>query len=305
MHDTHRKVTAASTSVAATATLALTKLSVGFAIGSVSVISEALHSAVDVIAALITLFAVKTAARPPDADHPFGHGKIENISGTIEALLIFVAAGWIVYEAVKKLLHPLPLEAVGWGVGVMLVSVVVNFFVSRMLFKVGRQTDSRALEADGWHLLTDVWTSGGVMAALAAIWLARRLLPGTDVQWLDPVAAIGVALLIVRAAYKLTLYSARDLLDVQLPPAEVQWIESYLSALGAPVCGYHGLRTRKAGSARFIELHLLVNPQMSVQDSHDITERIARDINAHLPRSDVTIHIEPAPEDDRGKAEAR
>ncbi len=146
-------------------------------IGSVSLISEAMHSGVDFLAALIALFAVKTSGKAADIDHPFGHGKFENISGTIEALLIFLAAVWIIYEAIEKLIHPLPLEDVVLGVAIMLISVVVNTFVSNIIFRVSKETDSIALKAEAWHLRTDIYTSLGVMSALTVIWLGGILRP--------------------------------------------------------------------------------------------------------------------------------
>ena len=156
----------------------LLKLAVGITIGSVSVMSEAIHSGVDLLAAIIALLAVRTSGKPADGDHPFGHGKVENVSGTVEAILIFVAAGWIIYEAAKKLRNPEPIEEAGIGVAVMLISVVANIMISRMLFKVGKETDSVALLADAWHLRTDVYTSLGVMAGLAIIFLGGIFFPG-------------------------------------------------------------------------------------------------------------------------------
>jgi cation diffusion facilitator family transporter len=268
------------------------KLVVGLLIGSVSVISEAVHSGVDLIASLIALFAVRTGSKPADEGHPFGHGKVENISGTVEALLIFGAAAYIIFEAVKKLLHPTPVESLGWGVTVMGISAVANYFVSRMLFRVGRETQSVALEADGWHLRTDVYTSVGVMAGLAFMWAAQLLLPTHNWEWVDPVVAMGIALLIIRAAYRLTIDAARDLLDVSLPEEEL-WIREYIAGLVPPVRGFHHMRTRKAGHVRFVEFHVLVDGEMSVDASHAITEVISRDIREHFPEASVTVHIEP------------
>ena len=288
-----RKERVAMLSVASNATLVLAKLAVGFVIGSVSVISEAIHSAVDLLAAAIALFSVKTSGIPADSRHPFGHGKIENLSGTIEALLIFAAALWIIVEAVKKIITPEPITAIGWGVGVMLISAAVNFGVSQMLFKVGRETDSIALQADAWHLRTDVYTSAGVMGGLALIWVAERLCPGRDFYLLDPVVALGVALLIMKAAYDLTSQAARDLLDVHLPRVEVEWIRKAIRAQGAVVHGYHDLRTRKAGHFRFVEFHLKVESLMTVQDSHAIAEDLSEKIKTQFPNTTVTIHVEP------------
>ncbi len=293
MDTQHRKVRVATLSVVSNATLTILKLIVGLFIGSVSIISEAIHSGVDLIAAIIALFSVKTSSIPADTHHPFGHGKIENISGTIEALLIFLAAGWIMFEAVKKLLHPEPIETIGWGVGVMLLSAVVNLGVSRMLFKVGRETDSIALQADAWHLRTDVYTSAGVMTGLALIWIAGRIFPGVNLNWLDPAAAIGVAVLIIKAAWDLTRQAARDLLDVNLPPEEEAWIRQRIQDHQPVIHGFHQLRTRKSGHFRFVECHLKVDPLMTVLSSHQITEDLTTAIEEKYPDTSVTIHVEP------------
>lgn len=288
-----RKQRAALISVMSNATLVAAKLSIGFLIGSVSVISEAIHSGVDLVAAVIALYSVRTSSLPADRGHPFGHGKIENVSGTIEALLIFAAAGWIIYEAVQKLVQPQPLDAPLLGVGVMLVSVVANLAVSQLLFKVGRETDSVALLADAWHLRTDVYTSAGVMAGLGIIWIGHGMLPGTDLHWIDPVCAIGVAALIIKAAYDLTRQAARDLLDASLPAQEEEWIRQSVEAERAVVNGYHALRTRKAGHFRFVEFHIQVDPLMSVADSHALTQKLSSAIQSRIPNASVTIHVEP------------
>lgn len=288
-----RKTGVAWLSVISNITLVVLKVVVGVTIASVSVISEAVHSAMDLLAALIALFAVKNSGKPADEEHPFGHGKIENISGTIEALLIFGAAGWIIWDAVRKLLHPEAMEHPGLGVAVMLFSAVANMIVSTMLFRVGKETDSVALQADGWHLRTDVYTSLGVMVGLGLIWIAETLIPGHNWHWIDPVAAIGVALLIMKAAYKLTVESGRDLLDVSLPPDEEQWIREYVAGLRGTVRGFHRLRTRKSGSHRFVQFHLLVSPDMSVDESHRLHDDIVGAIKGRYPACTVTIHIEP------------
>ncbi len=288
-----RKASVAWLSVISNASLVAGKLVVGLFIGSVSVISEAIHSGVDLLAAVIALFAVKTSQKVADEEHPFGHGKIENISGTGEAVLIFFAAGWIIYEAAHKLLAPQPIEAAGWGVGVMLVSSVMNMIVSHRLFKVGKETDSIALQADAWHLRTDVYTSAGVMVGLGLILAGERLLPGTNLLWLDPVAAILVALMIVHAAWKLTVESGRDLLDASLPTEETAWIQEYLRAVGRSVRGFHHLRTRKSGSHRFVELHLVVDKDLSVEASHQLSDAVTRGIKERLSGTTVTIHVEP------------
>ncbi|MFH1080081.1 MAG: cation diffusion facilitator family transporter [Pseudomonadota bacterium] len=295
-----RKVRVAALSVISNTTLVVMKLIVGLLIGSISIISEAIHSGVDLVAAMIALFSVKTSSIPPDKQHPFGHGKIENISGAIEAMLIFAAAVWIIFEAVQKLRNPEPLKTPGWGVGVMTVSVMVNYFVSTILFKVAKETDSIALEADAWHLRTDVYTSAGVVVSLMLIWSGQASFPGTDLGWLDPVAAIAVAVLIIKAAYDLTRRSSKDLLDTTLPPEEEAWIRQRILHHGPAICGFHQLRTRKSGHFRFVEFHLKVDPEMSVQISHAITEDLSLGIERQFPSTSVMIHIEPCDGDCKG-----
>jgi cation diffusion facilitator family transporter len=288
-----RKASVAWLSVATNTILVLFKLTVGIMIGSVAVISEAVHSSVDLLAALIAMLAVKTSGKPADEDHPFGHGKFENISGTVEAILIFLAALWIIVQAVRRLYSPMPLDDAYWGVGIMLISVFVNIFVSERLFKVGRETDSVALLADAWHLRTDIYTSLGVMIGLLIIWLGGRILPGIDLRWVDPVAAISVALLIVNAAYRLIIESARDLLDVSLPPDEEEGIRRHITSFAPTVRGLHRLRTRKSGSYRFVEFHIRVDAGMSIDESHRIADMMTCAIKQHYPGTTVTIHVEP------------
>ncbi len=295
-----RKVRTAALSVISNTTLVLMKLIAGLLIGSVSILSEAIHSGVDLVASIIALFSVKTSSLPPDKRHPFGHGKIENISGTIEALLIFAAAGWIIFEALQKLHHPEPFQALEWGVGVMMLSVVANYFVSRKLFKVAKETDSVALEADAWHLRTDVYTSLGVMASIALIWSGQAFIPDVNLNWLDPVTAVAVAVLIIKAAYDLTVRSSKDLLDTTLPYEEEDWIRQRIRHHRPVICGFHQLRTRKSGHFRFVEFHLKVDPEMSVQISHAIAEDLSLGIEKQFPSTSVMIHIEPCDGDCEG-----
>lgn len=288
-----KKRRVAALSVASNAVLVTGKAAVGLVTGSVSVLSEAIHSGIDLVAALIAFFAVRSSSKPADAEHPWGHEKVENLSGAVEAILILGAAVWIVWESVEKLLHPRPIDAPGLGVAVMAVSAAANVFVSRALFRVGRETDSIALVADAWHLRTDVWTSLGVMGGLGVISLGALLLPGVDLAWLDPAVAIGVALLIAKAAVDLTRKSVVDLLDTSMPAEERAWIARYLSDRRPEVCGFHRLNTRKAGAKRFVELHLLVDAEMHVHESHDISDRVVAAIRSRFPGSHVTVHVEP------------
>ncbi|MEI6809948.1 MAG: cation diffusion facilitator family transporter [bacterium] len=287
-----RKSFVALLSVTSNSLLVALKLVVGLMIGSVSVISEAIHSGVDLLAAIIAYASIRASGRPADEEHPFGHGKFENLSGAVEAILIFVAAGWIMREAIHKFLNPAPLDMLGWGVAVMLISATSNWVVSRMLMKVGKETDSIALRADAWHLRTDVYTSAGVMAGLTAIWLAKLINPAWNIAWVDPVVAFLVALLIIKAAWDLTAEAVRDLLDARLSCDEEAWIRGRV--ISHPrVRGFHGLRTRKAGPAHFIEFHLIVDKAMTVADAHQISEDLEAKIAEHFPASHVVVHVEP------------
>ena len=288
-----RKKNVALLSVFSNLSLVFLKIIVGTMIGSVSVISEAIHSGVDLIAAVIAFFAVRTSSKPADEDHPFGHGKIENISGTIEALLILFAACWIIFEAIGKLRNPAPLDEPAWGVAVMLLSVVANIFVSRRLFIVGQETDSVALKADAWHLRTDVYTSLGVLIGLLIIFVGGLIAPNISLAWIDPAAAVIVALLIARTSYHLIIESTRDLIDFCLPHDELEEMHRHIAAFAPTVRGIHRLRTRKAGGNRFVEFHLRVDAAMSVDESHRITDMITYSIKQHYPGTTVTIHIEP------------
>ncbi|MCX7824316.1 MAG: cation diffusion facilitator family transporter [Verrucomicrobiae bacterium] len=288
-----QKTVVATLSVVSNSVLIVLKLAAGLAIGSVSLISEAIHSGVDLAAAVIALFAVRKSHRPADKGHPYGHGKVENISGTVEAVLIFVAAIWIIVEAVDRLIHHKPLDTPGWGVIVMLISVVVNTVVSYFLFKVGRETDSAALLADAWHLRTDVYTSAGVMAGLGVVWLGTHLFPQADLRWIDPVAAIVVALLIIKAAWTLTITAGRDLLDTKLPDAEEQAIRSIIARFEPEAQTVHSLRTRKAGARRFVEFHVHMDKKMTVEQAHGLSHQIAAAIEREYPQTLVNIHVEP------------
>lgn len=288
-----KKSSVALLSVFSNVFLVVMKLTVGILIYSVSVISEAIHSGIDLVAAIIAYCAVKASGKPADKDHPYGHGKFENVSGTLEALLIFIAAGWILYEAGQKLLLPRPVEKAGLGVLVMLISSLVNWFISRRLFRIGKETDSIALQADGWHLMTDVYTSAGVMTGLLLMWGGVKFFPAFNWQWIDPVAAMAVALLIIKAAYDLTVQSSLDLLDVSLPEEEERWIQDQILKYKDKIRGYHRLRTRKSGAHRFIEFHLIFKASASVDYSHAVGDKITAEIKQHFPQSQVIVHIEP------------
>jgi cation diffusion facilitator family transporter len=281
-----KKTWAAAVSIVSNSVLILVKLIIGFLTGSVSVVAEAIHSGMDLLAAIVAFFSVRAGAKAADEEHPFGHGKIEDFSGIIEALLIFVAAALIIQQAVKKIIHPEELAMLELGVVAMLISVVVNAGVSQYLLKIAKKTDSIALEADARHLTTDVLTSFGVMVGVGIVWL-------THIRILDPLVAIVVALLIIRTAYDLTRRSVRDLLDVRLPEAEEAFIRAKIIEHEGEILGFHALRSRKGGFQRFVDLHLVMARNASLEEAHRMCDHLEEEIRNRFPSMSLTIHVEP------------
>lgn len=283
------KARAATVSIMSNSILIILKLVVGIMMQSVSVISEAVHSGLDLVAAIIAWFSVRESGKPADDEHRFGHGKIENVAGTIEAVLIFGAAIYIIWEAGKKLLTGhVEIESLGAGAVVMGVSSLANYLVSRYLLNVAVKTDSVALEADAMHLRTDVYTSLGVLGGLAAIKL-------TGIAMLDPIIAIVVALMIVKAAWDLTRTAFFHILDVKLPDDEEALIHEVMERYRGSFIEYHKLRTRKSGHTRHIDMHLVVPKQMTVEAGHALSHQISADIEGCLAYSHILVHIEPCP----------
>jgi cation diffusion facilitator family transporter len=273
-------------SIYSNTSLVVMKFAAGILMGSVSVISEGIHSMIDLIAAIIANYSVRKSAIPADRDHPYGHGKYENYAGVIEAILIFFAAMLIVYESITRIIAGAAVEFLEAGVVIMGISAVLNFFVSRKLYRVGIEEDSIALQADGLHLRTDVLTSLGVFAGLIIIRL-------TGQEWLDPIVAILVACLIVKAAWDLTREASKGLVDEALPEQDEAVVRQVLKEYAPQYVNFHELRTRKSGAERFIDLHLVVNRQMCILDAHALCEDVEKEIERRLPHTSVMIHVEP------------
>jgi len=287
------KTKVASLSVASNILLTFTKVVVGLVSGSVSILSEGIHSGIDLMAAFIALFAVKESGKPADSCHAYGHGKIENVSGTIEAALIFVAALMIIVEAIQKVQEIVygnggHVSDLGLGLGLIImgVSALMNMIVSARLMKVAKKTDSVALEADALHLRTDVYTSLGVFLGLLIIKI-------TGWAIIDPIIALGVALMIIRAAVDLTKKAFAPLVDVSLPDEERKIIAEVLQLYEDEFVEFHKLRTRKAGAERHVDLHLVVAKYTPVVDVHELCDRIEQEINEKLSLTYVLIHAEP------------
>lgn len=283
----NKKIKTARLSIFSNLFLIIIKISAGLISGSVSILSEAIHSGIDLIASGIAFFAVKLSSKEPDEKHPYGHGKFENISGVIEGLLIFAAAFWIIYEAVHKLIYPTEVSYFLLAGGVMFLSAFVNLFVSRRLYKVAKETESIALEADALHLKTDIYSSLGVGSGMLFIYL-------TGWHILDPVFAIIVALFIMKESYDLVSNAFSPLLDSQVDDDEYQKlfdnVRFQTTKMGLK---FDQLRSRKSGSKHFIDFILCVPPDMTVQKSHDICDLLEAEIKKEYLEAEVQIHVEP------------
>lgn len=288
MKHTKEKKFAASISILSNTTLILLKLIAGFISGSISIISEALHSMSDLLAAILAFFSVSKSSKPADENHQFGHGKYEDFSGLIEGILIVLASFVIVYEAAKKILFGLQIEIqTDLAIGVMLISVIVNTIVSFYLFKVAKKTDSIALFADAEHLRTDVYSSLAVFVGLVAIKI-------TDIHILDPIIAIIVAVLILSAGFHICKKSTNNLLDGTLPTEENALIKNILNTYtqGKSI-KYENLKTRKSGMLRQVELTLLIEGNTSIEEGHSYCDEIENIIGKNLTNTIFLIHLEP------------
>lgn len=254
--------------------------------GSVGLLSDALESFVNLAGALMALAMLTVAAQPADANHAYGHGKAEYFSSGFEGLLILLAALGIGVAAVERLLHPQPLEQVGIGLAVSVGASLINLFTARVLMAAGKEHRSITLEADAHHLLSDVWTSVGVIAGVGAVALTGWL-------WLDPLLALLVAANIVWTGWRLVRRSADGLMDVALPPAQHALVVAILDGYRTQGIEFHALRTRQSGARGFVDVHVLVPGAWSVQRGHELVERVEKDIRAALPYASVLTHLEP------------
>ncbi len=286
----NRKSRAAALSIGSNSCLVAAKLIIGFASGSVAIVAEALHSGIDLVAAVIAFFSVRIADRPADGDHPFGHGKAEAISGAIEALLIVFAAIWIIYEAVHRLLAGGEVEQLGLATGVMIASAVVNWIISRHLLKVARQEDSLALEADGHHLSTDTYTSLGVAAGLGLVW-------ATGYTPLDAIAALAVAAWIGWIGWGLTVKATDQLMDRGLPEEDLARIQEIIDCEDR-CTSFHKLMTRKAGATRIVIVHVECDGDLTLREAHAVADALEQKIGQALEPAQVTIHVDPEGEPD-------
>jgi len=281
------KTRAAALSIASNSALILLKVAAGSITGSVAILSEAMHSSIDLIASIVAFISVRKADEPADADHRYGHEKIENLSATIEGMLILVGSGVIAFEAIRHLVVGAKVERLGIGIAVVGVSAVANLTVGGIVARRARATESAALEGDAAHLRTDALTSAGVLVGLVLVQV-------TGAEWIDPIVALTVAAAIVVSGVRILTRSSRVLVDEALPADEQRAIQEAVRSFGPRgVAGYHKLRTRRAGARRYVDLHVQFRAGTTLEDAHAIAHELQDAIRARVRGADVLIHLEP------------
>jgi len=266
------------------------KVVAGVITGSLSILAQAADSFLDLFAIAVTLLAIRIAIKPADGEHPFGHGKVENIAAIVQAILIFTAGGLIIYSAVRRIITGTVIELTEVGIGVMLVSIIASIFLSRHLLRVARTADSAALEANARNIAADVYSAAAVLAGLIAVRFTGLLI-------IDPIIALLVALLILKVAYDVLRKSFGELIDTRLPEAEENAIRASVMEHGGEVVGFHKLRTRKSGNQRYIDLHMVMPKELSVEEAHHLCDHLEQNIGNRLRHTSVTIHVEPCDEE--------
>jgi cation diffusion facilitator family transporter len=282
------KRSAAALSIASNTVLILLKVVAGSITGSVALLTEAMHSAIDLIASIVAFVSVRKADEPADEDHPYGHEKIENLAAAIEGMLILVGSGIIVFEAVRHLIEGATVERLGVGIAVLAVSMVANIVVSGILGRRARETGSPALEGDAAHLRTDAYTSGGVLIGLALVQM-------TGADWIDPAVALVVAVAIVWSGVRILTRSSRVLVDEALPEDEMASIRETIVEFGPQgVAGFHKLRARRAGARRMVDMHVQFRSGTTLEAAHETAHDLQGAIQERLGGgAEVLIHLEP------------
>ena len=284
---------AALSSVLAAIGLTTFKIVVGVATGSLGILAEAAHSALDLVAAIVTFLAVRISGKPADKEHLYGHGKVENLSALFETVLLLVTCIWIIYEAINRLfiLKRVEIEVTLWAFIVMAVSIIIDFSRSRILFRAARKHHSQALEADALHFSTDIWSSSVVIGGLFLVKLSDWVPSLSFLRQADAVAALVVAGIVIYISGRMGMRTILGLLDTA-PKGMVDQIKAIVeSEPGVIDC--HNLRVRYSGPQLFVDAHILVNPNQSIVEAHDLTERIEARIHKLAPGADITVHPEP------------
>ncbi|MBF0483846.1 MAG: cation transporter [Candidatus Omnitrophica bacterium] len=290
-HASHEKNKAAGSSVIAALGLTGMKIVVGVMTGSLGIIAEAAHSGLDLVAAVITAFAVKKSAEPADREHPYGHGKFENLSAFVETLLLLFTAGWIIMTAIKHIIAgKVEIEVTFWSFAVMIVSIIVDISRSRMLYRVAKKYNSQALEADALHFSTDIWSSAVVVFGLFCVLLSDWVKGWDFLHYADSVAALIIAIIVIQVSMKLGKQTIDSLLDVAPKGLDLK-IKTTVEALPY-VKNCHKIRIRSLGHQYFIELHVVMDGSIALREAHALTEEIEKVIEGILPDADVTVHPE-------------
>ncbi|MCZ4249649.1 cation diffusion facilitator family transporter [Bacillus amyloliquefaciens] len=279
-------------SVISNSLVVMLKIAVGIITGSVAILSEAIHSFLDLIAAFIAFISVRISKKPADTGHPYGHGKVENLSGTIETILIFAAGIWMIYECVQKLVNPEPVHLPVLGIVVMLLGALINLIVSKLVKREAEKVNSVAMKSNALHLLTDVYTSLGVAASLLVVTL-------TEWYILDPIIGMVLAVYIIYEAFKLMKEAFPPLIDTRLSEEEEKTILKIIDTFHQEFIEIHDFRTRRSGPQEYIDFHMVVASHVTIKDVHDLCDRIERDITDEFKQAQVMIH--PEPESERKK----
>jgi cation diffusion facilitator family transporter len=280
------KLRAASFSICGALGLAVAKLIIAVSSGSMAVMASAVDSLLDILMSGVNFMAIRHAEQPPDQCHPFGHGKFETLATLFQALVITGSGGWIIYEAIQRLIEGRHLKGLDQGIGILAFSAVISWFIARNLSRVAKQTDSSALAADSLHFRMDIFSNLGLMAGLLLVrWF--------QIDWLDSALSILVASYILHEALQLIKRSMTDILDQQLPDEVQQQIHELISSHQGAWANYHGLRTRRAGSIKIMDFHLEVCKEMTVEEAHKLSDELEKRIEKDIPGADIIIHIEP------------
>lgn len=281
-----KKIRAARFSVIIATGLAVMKLVTGVMTGSMAVLASAVDSLLDILMSSVNFIAIRKAEEPADECHPFGHGKYETVATLIQAFVITLSGSWIIFESTRRLIQGSRLQNLEGGVGVLVISLFVSIGISRYLKKVAKETDSSALEADSLHFAMDVYTNLALAVGLVVV----RFI---DVTWLDPALSIAVGLYILVEAFRLVRHAMRDVLDAELPPGVRDNVTRLIESHREHLIDYRNLRTRRAGSQKFMDLEMVVCRHLSVEEAHDIADMLEEKIQKSINGADVTIHIEP------------
>jgi cation diffusion facilitator family transporter len=288
------KKNAALSSVVAALALTSFKIIIGIVTGSLGILAEAAHSSLDLIAALVTFFAVRISGRPPDEQHLYGHGKVENLSAMFETFLLLATCAWIVYEAIQRIFFKeVRMEVNIWAFIVMIASIIIDFSRSRILYRAAKKHNSQALEADALHFSTDIWSSSVVLIGLTCVKLGEWVPRLTFLSKADALAALGVAMIVIYVSVKLGLRTVQGLLDTA-PPGKVEEIIKLVESVPG-VTNCHNVRMRHSGPHLFIDVHVYIDGSLTLEEAHSITEKIEEEVNHLMPNTDIIIHPEPIP----------